>query len=171
MPRKSKSYGEYMELAAKKGLTFLGEVTPRSVFTETTWRCNYCGKVMNKAYRSVKEAPQGCFCQAKKTKGIEKYHQLAKSLGIEFVAEKGNYPRNTKVKTLWRGPSGEIVEASYHDIGYGYISEAMKERLGINEVRNVHPPAQAAGGDSTAEETSNDDLASRVARLAQILTR
>lgn len=130
MPRKSKSYAEYMELADDKGLVFTGAELPRSVFTQTTWRCKYCGKSMKKAYRSVKEAPKGCSCQTN-AKPISAYYELAQQLGIEFLPKEGQFPRNSKVKTQWRGPNGVIVEACYHEIGYGRISDAMRYRLGI----------------------------------------
>lgn len=131
MPRQSKSYADYMNLAEKKGLVFMGDHTPGSVFEKTTWRCKNCGAIMTKAYRSVKEAPEGCSCQRDSTKPVEEYYALAQRLGITFSPLPGEFPRNTKVKTRWIGATGNEVRASFHELGYGRISSAMQERLGI----------------------------------------
>jgi hypothetical protein len=132
MARKSKSYGDYMDLAAKKGLIFAGDQTPGNVVTATTWRCANCGNVMKKTYRTVNENPFGCPCQKPNTVQPQAYFDLAAKLGIQFLAKPGSMPQNSHVKVPWMGPSGKVIQACYHDLGYGKASKALLRRLGLD---------------------------------------
>lgn len=137
---------DYVDMADEKGLVFTGRVAPASVNTTTRWQCRLTGDVMNKKYTSVKQAEFGSTYQRTYYESLANYKALAERLGIEFLYEEGHearlpskknryqlFPKTTKDISYWRGPSGRIVEATYHQLAYGEkIPNAVADGLGIS---------------------------------------
>lgn len=116
---------DYNAVANPKGLELVGQA-PASVREQATWRCLLCGREHVKTYRTVKYAANGCECFKALTK--VDYQQLATNLGIEWLGN--TVPTTNKSMTKWRGPSREIVEASYHQLAYGN-GKQLRKKLGV----------------------------------------
>lgn len=121
--RPYKIYSEYVALGEKLNLTYLGmksngsvKESPRSVRTPSFWKCNLCGTVMKKAYRSVDAAIHfnrpGCMCQSK-SNDESVYIQAGKIIGWTFVGPK---PRTNKQPTNWKDFYGYPIQASLVEI-------------------------------------------------------
>lgn len=140
------TYKDYTNMAAEKGLVFVGRVAPDSVNTTTRWQCRLTGEIMAKKYTSVKQAAYGSTYQRTYKESLKRYRKLAKKLGIEFLYEPGHeskrpsektkfqlFPKTTKDISYWKGPSGKIVEATYHQLAYGNkIPNEVADALGIS---------------------------------------
>jgi hypothetical protein len=127
------TYEEYVEAGEDKGLIFIGQEVPNNVVTPTDWRCKLTGVEMRKSYSAVKNYPYGSRYQRNFDENYQRYLDLAAELGIEFLyeAHREYFPATTKDIARWRGPSGTVVEASFHQLGYGRISRELCEELGI----------------------------------------
>lgn len=137
---------DYVKMANSKGLVFTGRVAPSSVNTTTRWQCRLTGVEMNKKYTSVKQSEFGSTYQRTYHESLEKYEELADRLGITFMYEPGHesklpsnktkfqlFPPTTKDISYWKGPSGEVVAATYHQLAYGdKIPNHIANALGID---------------------------------------
>lgn len=103
-----KIYSEYVALGIRANLTYQGmksngsvKESPRSVRVPSFWKCDFCGTVMKKAYRSVeaglKAGRPGCACRSK-SNDESVYIQAGKIIGWTFVGPK---PRTNKQPTKW----------------------------------------------------------------------
>lgn len=118
-------------------LRYLGPL-PARVTDKTWWQCKNCGKRRFKTYRALCLRPNGCRCGSATTLSKNKYLEAAARFGITFVPTSGLLPPNTKTKTQWVGPSGDTVNATYHEIAYK-MSKRTQQLLGL-----VTAPAPAA---------------------------
>jgi len=146
---------DYVEMANSRGLIFTGRVAPASVNTTTRWQCRLTGKTMNKKYTSVKQSEWGSIYQRSYDDSLQAYKDLATRLGIEFVYEEGHeskapsakkatqlFPATTKDLSFWRGPSGRIVAATYHQLAYGdKIPAHVAKALGVSPQTGREEPA------------------------------
>lgn len=119
----------YITKANEVGLEYLGPL-PARVTDKTNWRCKRCGKKHFKTFRALCLRPNGCRCGSSTTLDQSKYEQAAEAVGIRFAPTQGHLPPNTKTKTQWIGPSGDVVNATYHEIAYK-MSEKTKQLLGL----------------------------------------
>ena len=120
----------YQDMAAKKGLKYLGEMIPDSISVPTNWQCLRCGKIMTKTFQSVR-AHNGCRCPSSKyVLDATKYEALAERLGITWL--RGEFlPYNAHVPQQWRNKEGEEFTASYFEMGYDRMSNRIKKLLGL----------------------------------------
>lgn len=109
MGRKSKTIGDYESLAEEKGLTFVGQVSPRYTTEKTLWRCNRCGRESLRSYWSVQRT--NCLCHTRTLQESD-YHTLAESLGLKWIGPR--LPQNIQEKTTWAdNDAGMFFKASY----------------------------------------------------------
>lgn len=134
MTRPPLSRQDYIAAGAEKKLRFTGRNTPSSVQEKTDWVCENpsCEKHHHKSYRAVKYGQYGCTCQNAVTLKADDYLGLASHLGIQWDGGPGA-PRNSKTLTTWIGLNGNRVEATYHQLAYGQISEQLAHLLGLRE--------------------------------------
>jgi hypothetical protein len=154
MPKRL-TLADYQEEAAAKNLDFIGEIydedvrqqlesdpdyivegpIPEYTTAPTWWRCKLTGKLMYKRLSSIQRGTHGSRYQRDFYETLRKYQKLAQSLEIEFLYNPATefFPATTKDKCRWRGADGEIVVASYRDLGYGFIKEENIERLGLED--------------------------------------
>lgn len=120
MTHARKTTSDYFNLASHKGVRFKDAQAPATVDVSCNWTCVRCGREMNKSYRYLKSQNMGCRCYATAREDEQRYHDLAAELGIEWVYNRDSdyFPMNTKTPTSWRGPSGNIVNAPYHELAY-----------------------------------------------------
>jgi hypothetical protein len=157
-------------------LTYLGPL-PARVTDKTNWQCKVCGKKHFKTYRALCLRPNGCRCWSNTTLGKEKYEKAAEDAGIRFAPNKGLLPPNTKTKTQWIGPSGKVVNATYHEIAYK-MSKRTEQLLGLTPTppevprkRKGRKPSELRGlppqpkGRVPKERT--DELVAAINELAQ----
>lgn len=134
MARASHTWEDYNQIAKERDLRFAGKTLPAHREESTTWVCLKCGRTLHKSFRAVKYNPNGCLCRSGATLTAQHYHELAAVLGIIWLGpadQSFSVPENTKQKTRWQGTTGEIVEASYHQLAYTRISRAMATKLGM----------------------------------------
>lgn len=112
-------YTEHMYIAKgnEVGLKYLGPL-PARVTDKTYWQCKHCPRKHFKTYRALCLRPNGCRCQSATTLGRPKYEEAAVRQNISFVPTNNVLPPNSKTKTQWLGPSGVIVDATYHEVAY-----------------------------------------------------
>lgn len=109
---------------------------PAYAVQPTYWRCRLTGKVMHKAIASVQRGEHGSRYQ-KVFYGeggtYQKYKNLASRLNIIFLYDPNIefFPITTKIPCRWRSRNGELVVASYHDLGYNIITSERRSQLGI----------------------------------------
>lgn len=138
MGRKSLTREEYEKAGKAKGIEFIGESVPQTVFDSTTWRCLHCGVVMKKTYRAVDLSSHGCLCYTDATLKEVNYRELAARYGIEWVG--GEYfPHSTKTKTNWRTPAGVTFEASYHELAYTKPPVRIRDIFDAENIAWGHP--------------------------------
>ncbi len=102
----------------------------------TYWRCRLTGKVMHKAVAAVQRSKYGSRYQRSfygEGGTFQKYKNLAARLVITFLYDPNIefFPITTKTPCRWRSRSGDIVIASYHDLGYTIITLERQSQLGI----------------------------------------
>ena len=153
MSRRGLQHQDYVAAAAAKNLDFIGELydkkqllrlatefdyyvygpTPDYSINATNWRCRLTGKIMNKQIAVVKRSKYGSRYQREFWDTHEKYKQLAQRLGILFLYDPASefFPVTTKTPCRWRGREGQLVLASYHDLGYDIITVDRRTQLGI----------------------------------------
>jgi hypothetical protein len=111
-------------------LEYLGPL-PARVTDKTHWKCLVCGKLHFKTYRALCLRPNGCRCQSPTTLDKSKYIAAAAAQNIAWTPIDGLMPPNSKTRTAWTGPSGEVVMATYHEIAYK-MPVRIKKALGLN---------------------------------------
>jgi len=134
MGRPALSLTDYLNLAKDCNLEFIGPMPADSSDSSPAWRCLITGIIQHKSYNAVKATyPYGNRYQKDFEKQLDKYHSLAKKLGITFIHEPGKFPYNVKVVCSWLGRNGNIVRCSYHDLAYQTIPRRLLEELGIED--------------------------------------
>jgi hypothetical protein len=171
---------QYITRGNEVKLKFEGPL-PARVTDKTNWTCLRCGKKHFKTYRALCLRPNGCRCGSATTHNPSKYQEAAAKLGIEFIPTSGLLPPNTKTKTQWRGPSGEIVSATYHEIAYK-MSKRTEYLLGLTPAPADRPvklrkgrrpselhglPPQPRGRSAANGQTKdpNDELVAQAFRM------
>lgn len=136
-------YDDYLRLAVEKNLKFLHgpDEIPSDRLDRALWQCRVTGEIESRSYHSVltDKSPFGSHGQKFVHEFIPKYRELAQELGIELLFDPtvDIGPRHTKTPVKWRGKTGHVVVASYHELGYGKIKESLAERLGILDAEAV----------------------------------
>lgn len=120
MARPSFGLQEYQQLAAEKGIEFIGTPIPNSVTDKTEWRCPVCGKILKKSFHHLKYAKNPCRCRNVMCLKQEDYEKLAEKLGLEYISDL--QPLNVFQKVPWRSNrTHSEFFASYHELGYDRI--------------------------------------------------
>lgn len=128
MGKSTRTWKEYTEAAAAKGLVYGQSLAAATVITPALWTCQNCGKSMRKTFRAVAAADFGCRCQNGANVLAPQYFALAAKLGIKWV---GQYqPLNTRAETEWELPNGVIFTETYRNLGYK-MTLARGQRLGL----------------------------------------
>lgn len=133
----------YVKVGADKGLEFLDELAPATVYDKCNWRCMECGLTYNKTYRAVYLGKHGCRCQNSMSMPIEKYMELEQKFNIELISKSNNYKQPSK----WYSPAtGNTVMASYYQIVYAPLKNVeLLASLGINIVETRGRPELGEG--------------------------
>lgn len=128
----------YVKVGEAKGLEFLDELAPATVYDKCNWRCGNCGLVYNKTYRAVYLGKHGCRCQNGMSMSVEKYTELEQKFNIELIHKANNYKQPSK----WYSPvTGNTVMASYYQIQYAPLKNIeLLAELGINIVETRGRP-------------------------------
>jgi hypothetical protein len=124
---------DYHKLANKKKVLWIGSRLPSSTIESTQWKCDLCGRELQKSYQAMRSYPNPCRCRSGTIKTPDDYRALAKSLSrqlscdVEFPNQ--DYPKNTYDKVLWLFNDVEISE-SYHNLAYyDKIPEYIKSAI------------------------------------------
>lgn len=129
MVRKTLSVLDYIQAGNEKNLKYDNPTPPRNVHESVRWVCKNCGEVHYKGIRTVRISQTGCLnCSPPNALTENDYHKLARKLKITFL---GPLPPNNKTKTSWRGRTGNVVDASYHDLSYNGPKQSLIMELGI----------------------------------------
>lgn len=137
MPKKL-LYTDYTAMARSKGLRYNEYKAAQTARTPVRWTCETCGTAHVKSYRAVQKAEIGCECRSHRSLSFSKYFELAEVLGVEWIAEKGNLPKNNKSLTHWRSKDNVVFEASYHELfRLDRIPLRLQEYLNMEE-ENAH---------------------------------
>jgi hypothetical protein len=139
MGRKSKTLEDYRAMARENELTFLGEEAPLEVRHSTFWRCNRCGREMQKSYNNVKYQ-NACRCRADTlTEGD--YMRLADNLGLLWEGD--SIPQNVHTATHWRSLKLNVgFRASYGALAYGKIPKSLALYVQEADYVSYRPEAQ-----------------------------
>lgn len=106
---------DYHNLAADRGLVWLGETPPGSQ-RPTTWRCLAAQHVFERTYNLV-TALKGCpLCSGRVRKTPEDYHTLARAHGLTWLGPAVN---TTREETRWRCGAGHVFAARYTTLQQG----------------------------------------------------
>lgn len=119
----------YVRVGEEKGLEFVDELAPATVYDKCNWRCEVCGLTYHKTYRAVYLGKHGCRCQNGMSMSWEQYRELEEKFNIQLIAKANNYKQPSK----WYSPvTGETVMASYYQIQYAPLKNIeLLKRLGI----------------------------------------
>ena len=116
MGRPSLTHEDYVRAATEKDLILQTDIVAENIKYTTDrnikWMCIHCGRIHQKAYRSVKVANYGCVCQYPRSRKIGDYHDVEELYGIKMAELQFN-PYNTKEQIKWIGRNGNEVWASY----------------------------------------------------------
>lgn len=124
----------YVKVGADKGLEFLDELAPATVYDKCNWRCMECGLTYNKTYRAVYLGKHGCRCQNGMSMSITKYMELEQKFNIELISKSNNFMKPSK----WYSPvTGNTVMVSYYQLVNAPLKNAeLLLQLGIDVRRD-----------------------------------
>ncbi|MCK5116998.1 MAG: DUF559 domain-containing protein [Candidatus Aegiribacteria sp.] len=109
-----KNKDDYELLARERGFKWLGPF-PKSAHAKTEWRCPD-GHTWYATYSKIRMG-RGCpVCAGHMRKTPREYHELAKSLGLQWI---GTEVQNTNTCTRWKCPCGFEWEATFKSIRVG----------------------------------------------------
>ena len=93
---------DYLKLATRKGLTWLGTDAPRSVHAKTTWQCANGHPPFEADYHTLnRRHTNGCaHCSGKARKKASDYRDLAANKSLTWLGRR--VPRNVVEKTEWQ---------------------------------------------------------------------
>lgn len=119
----------YVKVGADKGLEFLDELAPATVYDKCNWRCTLCGLSYYKTYRAVYLGKHGCRCQNGMSMPVEKYQELEKKFNIKLLAKANNFLHPSE----WFSPAtGKTVMVSYYQlVNAPYKHRELLRELGI----------------------------------------
>lgn len=138
MPAKIE-YQDYLSLAARAGVEFLHkpDELPPTVDHNALWRDRLSGQTFRRTYHTMQDqlnngepaSPGERF----RREYLQNYYDLADQLGIEFLYDPAVdvAPSDTKDYVKWRGKNGDVVIASYHQLGYQRIPAKIVRELGL----------------------------------------
>lgn len=129
----------YVKVGADKGLEFLDELAPATVYDKCNWRCMECGLKYHKTYRAVYLGKHGCRCQNGMSMSIQKYMELEQRFNIKLLSKSNNSLQPSR----WYSPvTGNTVNVSYYQLVNAPLKNAeLLAELGINVVER--PPKEA----------------------------
>lgn len=106
---------DYRNLAAARGLVWLGKVAPGTRHL-TPWRCRAQGHVFERTYNLV-QALKGCpICSGRVRKTPADYHALAKERGMRWI---GTAAPTTNDLTDWQCAQGHRFTSRYTSLQQG----------------------------------------------------
>lgn len=118
---------DYHAIAKERGVTWLGEAPPQGDGSPTemltTWKCNTCGAIDERTYKSIRKSSHGCAKCTFKTRNDnvrlkrENYINAALDRGIRWIGDE--VPRSRHTKTLWQCPEGHTWKTAQRTIARG----------------------------------------------------
>lgn len=137
MPYPKVGYDDYLREAEKHQLRFLHapDQLPDRKEEPALWQCRITGQIFARSYANVLADEYPSPGQKFIHDYLPKFNERAAELGIEFLYDPATdyAPASVKDPCKWRGPNGNVVVASYYDLAYGYIKQALKDKLGISD--------------------------------------
>lgn len=105
-----KKAGDFLELAARRGLFWLGPDVGNNS-TAVTWKCAECGYEWQASFASVEQG-SGCqSCAGNLPKTEADYHALGGQLGLTWLDTE--LPANVRTATRWLNGDGRPFEATF----------------------------------------------------------
>lgn len=134
--RAKKTREDYLALASKHGFELMEQGIPKSVHSNTRWRCKN-GHIWNTSYRTISKGARCLHCGKSAPKDRNDYITLAQKSGIEWI---GELPPNVHTNTRWRCVKGHGWSACYHGIRKGtrcprcanMVNGVMASRIQVN---------------------------------------
>lgn len=115
---------DYHQLAASRGLEWLGD-TPPGTQRLTTWRCLAAGHVFERTYNLIQAIQRCPHCVGRVRKTAADYHALAATRGWTWL---GPAVTTSRAKTRWRCAAGHVVSARYSTVQQGTGCPACRGR-------------------------------------------
>lgn len=112
---------DYVAMADKCGIEWIGLMVPHNNIVKTEWKCNKHGK-FEKSYNNMKRWP-GCSKCGNDRKGSDRrlssadYKSLGEANGYKWISDR--VPRNNSIKTTWECSEHGIFHMSYSSMQSG----------------------------------------------------